>query len=112
MTTQLIAPTPPSATNTPSNPETTDATPTPPRPPQETLHADLPPDLPPAVDPALVTWTRDLGEQLRYAPSGQPYRAVLREVVDRHTWVDPDTGATQEINIPREELILCKQSLF
>ncbi|MFN3167967.1 MAG: hypothetical protein ACE37H_12985 [Phycisphaeraceae bacterium] len=63
-------------------------------------------------EPTHLTWTRDLGEQSRYTPSGQPYRAMIRDTVDQRTWYEPDTGVTRQLSLPTQELIVVKQTTF
>ena len=82
----------------------------------------LPPDQPddgPAIlpvsasaEPVNLVWTRDVAEEVRYTPTGKPYRAVIREAVDHQYWTDPDTGAVLQSYTPREELIVIKQMTF
>ncbi|MBX2850778.1 MAG: hypothetical protein KTR15_03420 [Phycisphaeraceae bacterium] len=59
-----------------------------------------------------LTWTRDIAEETRYTPTGEPYRAVVREAVHHRAWVDTKTGETSQIHVPHEELIVVKQSTF
>lgn len=63
-------------------------------------------------EPSHLTWTRDLAEQSRYTPSGQPYRAIIRDAVDQRTWYEPETGVTRQLSLPRQELIVVKQTTF
>lgn len=82
-----------------------------------------PPDNPSSEGPAIVeashpvdsvnlTWTRDVVEQTRYTPTGEPYRAIVREAVDHKAWSNPESGETGYLQVPREELIVVKQSIF
>lgn len=59
-----------------------------------------------------MTWTRDVAEETRYTTTGQPYRAVVREAVDHKAWIDTETGETGQLRVPREELIVVKQTTF
>ena len=59
-----------------------------------------------------LTWTRDVVEETRYTPTGEPYRAVVREAVDHKAWIDTETGETSQIRVPREELLVVKQTTF
>ena len=90
--------------------------------PGETVDPDNPPsvaptdqtptDPAPAIEPVHLTWTRDLAQQTRHTPSGRPYQAVVREVVDQRTWHDPETGQTLQVNTPRQEMIVVSQMTF
>jgi len=59
-----------------------------------------------------LTWTRDVVEETRYTPAGEPYRAVVREAVDHRAWADHESGETGSLCVPREELIVVKQTTF
>lgn len=59
-----------------------------------------------------LTWTRDVVEETRYTPAGEPYRAVVREAVDHKAWIDTQSGETRQLRVPREELIVVKQMTF
>lgn len=59
-----------------------------------------------------LTWTRDIVEETRYTPAGEPYRAVVREAVDHKAWINTKTGETSQFRVPREELIIIKQTTF
>ena len=64
------------------------------------------------TEPYDLTWSRDIGEQQRYTPSGKPYRAVVRETVQQRAWHNPETGETLQFNVPSRELVVIKQSTF
>lgn len=64
------------------------------------------------VDTLNLLWTRDVAEETRYTPAGEPYRAVVREALDHRAWADPETGESGHLCVPREELIVVKQSTF
>lgn len=77
--------------------------------------ADATPPILMASNPAQaldLTWSRDVIEETRYTPAGVPYRAVVREAVDHKAWIDTETGEASQIRIPREELIVVKQTTF
>ena len=59
-----------------------------------------------------LTWSRDVVEETRYTPAGEPYRAVIREAVDHQAWTNPATGESGHLCLPREEIIVVKQSPF
>ena len=82
-----------------------------------------PPDNPSSEGPAIVeashpvdsvnlTWTRDIADDNRYTPEGEPYRAVVREVIDQRAWVNPETGEHGVLCLPHEEVVVIKQSPF
>lgn len=63
-------------------------------------------------EPIELTWARDVSRQTRYTPTGRPYQALVRELVEQQTWYEPDTGKTMQISVPREELIVTRQMTF
>lgn len=66
----------------------------------------------PAIQPVNLVWSRDASDQLRYTPSGKPYRAVVRELIDQRVWVDPDTGAAMQATTPRQALYIVEQPVY
>jgi hypothetical protein len=84
----------------------------------EALPNNAPGDAPPILtvsnptEALNLTWTRDVAEETRYTPTGEPYRAVVREAVDHKAWIDTETGETGQLCVPREELIVVKQTTF
>ncbi|MEO0474750.1 MAG: hypothetical protein AAF085_02095 [Planctomycetota bacterium] len=83
--------------------------------PEHTNEADTAPTIqlatnqPEAVN---LTWSRDVVDETRYTPAGEPYRAVVREAVDHKAWTDHETGESGQLCVPREELIVVKQTTF
>ncbi|MEM9345548.1 MAG: hypothetical protein AAGB26_02910 [Planctomycetota bacterium] len=59
-----------------------------------------------------LTWSRDVAEVVRYAPSGRPYRAVVEQTLDHRIWIDPETGTTLQQTTPSETLYIAEQPVY
>ncbi|MEM6257331.1 MAG: hypothetical protein AAGI37_03335 [Planctomycetota bacterium] len=59
-----------------------------------------------------LTWSRDIAEEVRYTPSGRPYRAVVEQTFDHRIWIDPETGTTLQQTTPSETLYITEQPVY